>query len=361
MAEDRGEKTEQATPRRLEEAWKHGQFARSSEVQTVFVLLAGVMALFLAGPDVWQRLGLGVAGLLGHLHDVPVKPDSMQKFFIDGALLVAACVWPVVLAVVVAALLAGGIQSRFRTAPEALAINWDRVNPLAGFQRTFSVRSLIPTLIAFAKLAVVVVLSYQVIREIAEDPIFYTTVDVTRIGAFIASSSFKITLRIVFALVVLASIDYAYQFWRTQQDLMMTKEEVKEEAKNQEGDPKIKAAQRRRRQHLTQRKMLAEVPQADVVVTNPTHLAIALRYDARSMRAPRVVAKGARLNAQRIREIARQHQVPVIENKPLARLLFKHARVGGEIPAQLYAAVAEILAYVYRINAYRYYREQQTR
>ncbi|HXG48066.1 MAG TPA: EscU/YscU/HrcU family type III secretion system export apparatus switch protein, partial [Methylomirabilota bacterium] len=204
-------------------------------------------------------------------------------------------------------------------------------------------------------------LSYQVIREIVQDPIFYTTVDVTRIGDFIASSSFKITLRIVFALVVLASIDYGYQLWRTQQDLMMTKEEVKEEAKNQEGDPRIKAAQRRRRQQLTQRKMLAEVPKADVVVTNPTHLAIALRYDARSMRAPRVVAKGARLNAQRIREIARQHQVPVIENKPLARLLFKHARLGGEIPAQLYAAVAEILAYVYRINAYRYYREQQTR
>ncbi|HXG47630.1 MAG TPA: EscU/YscU/HrcU family type III secretion system export apparatus switch protein, partial [Methylomirabilota bacterium] len=164
MAEDRGEKTEQATPRRLEEAWKHGQFARSSEVQTVFVLLAGVMALYLVGPDVWQRLGLGMAGLLGHLHDIPVKLDSMQRFCIDGALLVAACAGPVVLAVVVAALLAGGIQSRFRTAPEALAVTWDRVNPLAGLQRIFSIRSIVPTLIAFAKLAVVVVLSYQVIR-----------------------------------------------------------------------------------------------------------------------------------------------------------------------------------------------------
>jgi flagellar biosynthetic protein FlhB len=185
-------------------------------------------------------------------------------------------------------------------------------------------------------------------------------VDVSRVGAFIANSSFNIVLRIIFALLVLAAADYGYQFWRTQRDLMMTKEELVEEAKNQEGNPRVKAA-RRRRQSATQRRMLAEVPRADVIVANPTHLAVALRYDPKAMRAPRVVAKGARLNALRIREVAQQHQVPIVENKPLARLLFKHARIGGEIPAQLYAAVAEILAYVYRVNAYRYYREQQQR
>jgi flagellar biosynthetic protein FlhB len=139
---------------------------------------------------------------------------------------------------------------------------------------------------------------------------------------------------------------------------MMSKEEVKDELKNQEGDPKMKARLRRRRQAVSYRKMLAEVPRADVVVTNPTHLAVALRYDRKSMGAPRIVAKGSRLNALRIREIARQHQIPIIENKPLARLMFKYGKVGGEIPAQLYVAVAEILAYVYRTNAYRYYREQ---
>jgi flagellar biosynthetic protein FlhB len=217
----------------------------------------------------------------------------------------------------------------------------------------------VPTAVAFFKLVVVVALSYNVIRTIAQDPIFYTTVDVTRVGTFIADASYRIVMRIIFALVVLAAADYGYQFWRTQRDLMMTKEEVLEEAKNQEGNPRVKAARRRRRQNITQRQMLAQVPKADVIVTNPTHLAVALRYDARAMRAPKVVAKGARLNALRIREIARQHQIPIIENKPLARLLFKHGRPGGEIPAQLYAAVAEILAYVYRVNAYRYYREQQ--
>jgi flagellar biosynthetic protein FlhB len=127
--------------------------------------------------------------------------------------------------------------------------------------------------------------------------------------------------------------------------------------KNTEGNPQVKAARRRRRT-VSKAKMLAEVPKADVVVTNPTHLAVALRYDRKTMKAPRVVAKGIRLNAERIREIAKQHQVPVLENKPLARLLFKHGRVGGEIPASLYAAVAEVLAWVYRVNRYRYYAEQ---
>jgi flagellar biosynthetic protein FlhB len=139
---------------------------------------------------------------------------------------------------------------------------------------------------------------------------------------------------------------------------MMTREEVKDEVKNQEGDPKVKVRMKTRRRAITQRKMMAEVPKADVIVTNPTHLAIALRYDRKTMGAPRIVAKGSRLNALRIREIAAQHQIPIIENKPLARMMFKYGRVGGEIPAQLYVAVAEILAYVYRTNAYRYYREQ---
>jgi len=135
------------------------------------------------------------------------------------------------------------------------------------------------------------------------------------------------------------------------------KEELKEEMKNTEGNQQIKAA-RRRRKGISKKKMLADIPTADVIVTNPTHIAIALRYDRKTMRAPRVVAKGIRLNAQRIRELAQQHHVPIIENKPLARMLFKHARVGGEVPASLYAAVAEVLAWVYRVNRYRYYAEQ---
>lgn len=356
--EPRGDKTEQATPRRLEEAWKKGQFARSSEIQTVFVLLGAVVAMAFTGSEVWQALGNLMASSLRHLHDRPLKTDGLQGFLLDTLLVGGTCVWPVLAATVVGGMLASGLQSRFRTTPDALEPNWSRVNPANGFRRLFSLRSAAPAAISMVKLAVILTLSYHVIAAILQDPIFYSAVDVARIGSFLAGASMKLILRIGFALVVLAAIDYGYQLWRTSQDLMMTRDELKDEVKNQEGDPKLKARQRSRRRQISQRRMLAEVPKADVVVTNPTHLAIALRYDRKTMKAPRIVAKGARLNALRIREIARQHQVPILENKPLARIMFKYGRVNGEIPAQLYVAVAEILAYVYRTNAYRYYREQ---
>jgi flagellar biosynthetic protein FlhB len=227
-----------------------------------------------------------------------------------------------------------------------------------GFKRLFSLRSTVSTGLGIVKLGVVIALSYNVIQKILTDPIFYSSVGVARIAAFMADSSFRIILQVGVSLIVLAAIDYSYKFWQTNEDLKMTKQEVKEETKSTEGDPAIKARLRRRRQTMSKRKMLAEVPKADVVVVNPTHIAIALRYDRKTMKAPKIVAKGIRLNALQIRQIAEEHQVPVIENQPLARLMFKYGRVGGEIPAQLYAAVAEILAWVYRVNAYRYYREQ---
>jgi len=189
------------------------------------------------------------------------------------------------------------------------------------------------------------------------DPIFYSVVDMARIAGFIADSATKIVLRITLALAAIAAIDYTYQYWRNHNELMMTREEVKDELKNSEGNPQVRSQMRRRRQRYTKRKMLLEVAKADVIVTNPTHLAIALRYDPRTMKAPRIIAKGARLNALRIREIAQEHHIPILENKPLARMLFKHGKVGGEVPAQLYSAVAEVLAWVYRTNPYRYYMQ----
>jgi flagellar biosynthetic protein FlhB len=194
------------------------------------------------------------------------------------------------------------------------------------------------------------------VKEVLHDPVFTSSVSLTRFGEFLAASSLKIALRVLLAVAVIAAADYGYQFWRNQRDLMMTKQEVKDEMKSTEGNPQVKA-RRRRALGRTKRRMLADVPNADVVVTNPTHIAVALRYDRKTMQAPRIVAKGIRKNAEQIRELARQHGVPIIENKPLARLMFKYGKVGREIPAQLYAAVAEVLAYVYRTNPYRYYAE----
>ena len=358
MSEQTGEKTEQPTQRRLDEAWAHGQFARSQEIQTVFVLGGGFMALMFSGRDTWQLLVKMMGGTLGHLHELPLAPSALQGYLLKSFWVVAQCVWPVLAGTAIAGLLAGGLQSRFRTASEALQLNWARINPMEGLKRIFSINSGQTTVIGLLKLIVILALTYNVIARVLKDPIFLSPVSLSRISEFMASSSTKIVMRILFALGVVAALDYGYQFWKTSQDLMMTREELKDEVKNSEGNQQVKGQMRRRRQGMSKRKMLQDVPKADVVVTNPTHLAIALRYDRRTMRAPKVVAKGSRLNALQIREIAKQHQVPIIENKPLARLMFKHARVGEEIPAALYAAVAEVLAWVYRVNAYRYYREQ---
>ncbi|HAM73205.1 MAG TPA: hypothetical protein DCM86_16335 [Verrucomicrobiales bacterium] len=358
MAEDRGEKTEQPTQRRMDEALRRGEIPISSEVQTGVVLIALLTGLWVGGRDLWKGLTLSLTGILGHLHEFNITTEGLQHDAVRAVLCAAGLISPLVLAIALGGLLAGGLQSRFQTFSEALRTDWERVNPMAGFSRLFSMRSAVPTSIAIVKLTVVIALTYGQVRKVLEDPIFSSAVNAARIAEFLTETALGIILRVTFALCVIASADYGYQFWRNRQDLMMTREEVEEEQKSTEGNPQVKAAMRRRRQKTNQRKMLQDVPTADVVVTNPTHLAVALRYDRKTMRAPMVVAKGSRLNALRIREIARKHQVPVIENKPLARMLFRHARVGGEIPAQFYAAVAELLAYVYRVNRYRYYTER---
>lgn len=342
----------------MEEALNRGQFPRSAEVQTAFVIMAGMLAMMFSGKECWRQLATAFALMLGHLHDVPLSLNVMQGYAITGALVLAKCAGPIVLATLVGGLVAGGIQNRFRTASEALTPNWERLNPVSGVQRLLSMRSAVPTVLGIIKLTVIVMLSYSVVKNVLSDPIFFTAVSPARIAQFLAESSMKITVRVGVVLMLIAAVDYAYQFWQTNRDLMMTKQELKDEVKSNEGNPQIKAFLRKKRNRLTVRKMLAEVPKADVIVTNPTHLAIALRYDRKTMRAPKIIAKGARLNALRIREIAREHQVPIVENKPLARLMYKYGRVDGEIPAQLYAAVAEVLAWVYRVNRYRYYAER---
>jgi len=356
MSEHSGDKTEQATPKKLEEAIKKGQIARSAEVQTVFVLLFALAALTFTGKDTWRQFVAAIVMTFGHLHDTDLTANALQGYAVRGALVFLRCAGPVVLATALGGLLAGGIQNKFQTASEVLTPDWNRVNPVEGFKRIFSMRSAPTTGIAIVKLLFIIALTYNEVLKVLHDPIFTTSVNVPRMAQFLADVCLRIFLRVSLALIVIAAADYGYQWWRTNRDLMMTKQEVKEEAKNTEGNPQVKAARRRRRAQ-SKAKQLAEVPKADVIVTNPTHIAVALRYDRKTMRAPKIVAKGIRLNAQKIREIAQQYQIPIIENKPLARSLFKHGRIGGEIPAQFYSAVAEVLAWVYRVNRYRYYTQ----
>ena len=359
MSEQTGEKTEQPTPRKLEEAQKKGQIARSTEVQTVFVLLGVVCALSFTGSEMWRMLTGATARVLGHLHDTPLSLNTLQGHAWLGALLFLQCTAPIVFAAMLGGLLAGGIQNRFSISSEAFGIHWERLNPVDGFKRVFSGRSAVPTIVAVFKLLLICVLTYKTVKEVIGDPVFTSSVSLPAFTGFLAAASLKIAFRLLLALGVIAAADYGYQFWQTHQDLMMTRDELKEEAKNSEGNPQIKS-RRRRMFGRSKRQMLADVATADVVITNPTHIAIALRYDRQSMQAPRLVAKGVRHNAEQIREMARQSNVPIVENKPLARLMFKYGKVGREIPAQLYAAVAEVLAYVYRMNPYRYYSQACT-
>jgi flagellar biosynthetic protein FlhB len=356
MPEHAGEKTEQATPRKLEEAQRHGQIARSADVQTAFVLLGAVCALSFTGRETWGTMCIALSSVLGHLHDTPLSATALQGYAWRGTLVFLQCAAPVVLAAVFCGLLAGGVQNRFSTASEALGFHWERLNPAEGFKRVFSGRSAVPTLVALCKFILIFSLTYTVIQEVMRDPVFTTSVSLPRYVEFLAQSALKICLRVLLAVAVIAAADYGYQFWRTHKDLMMTREEIKEEMKSTEGNQQVKTMRRKLR-IMSKRKMLAQVPKADVVVTNPTHIAIALRYDRKTMQAPRVVAKGIRKNAEQIRDLARAHGVPIVENKPLARLMWKYGKAGREIPAQLYAAVAEVLAYVYRTNPYRYYAD----
>lgn len=355
MSEDAGEKTEAPSAKKLREAADRGDIARSPDMESVAVLFAGLGALKAFGPTMWSQFSDCMTGIASHLHEVSITSDSLPGQTAQAMLTVSGCAAPVVMAVATTGAAVSAAQNQFNIASEALSFNLDRLNPLNGFKRIASVQGLVPAMSALIKLGVIGGFAWSEVQTLLQDPILYTSGDLLRIGRFLMGAAESLASRILVALAVIAGADYGYQFWSRYRKLMMTKEEVKEETKSSEGNPQVRAQLRRRRRARTQRQMLQDVPKADVVVTNPTHIAVALRYDRKSMKAPMIVAKGTRLNALRIREIATQHQVPIVENKPLARLMFKHGRVGGEIPVQLFAAVAEILAFVYRTNRYRYY------
>jgi flagellar biosynthetic protein FlhB len=356
MSEESGEKTEQPTAKKLEEAIKHGQIARSPEVQTVFVILAGMTAIRSYGMEMWDHFTFVFTAVLGHLHEIDLGFDALPDLALKSSLMIVTCVAPVVAATAGAGLLAGVLQNRFQTASEALTPNWARLNPVSGFGRIFSAKAAVPALISLLKLGVIGMFSWSQVRAVLDDPIFHTAVDTKRVATFLADTAHGIAVRVLMTMAVIAACDYAYQLWKTKKDLMMTKQEVKDESKQSESNPHVKGEMRKRRLKMKSfRAQLADVPKADVIVTNPTHIAIALHYDRETMKAPKIVAKARGFNAGRIRELAREHQIPILENKPLARMMYKYGRVDGEVPVQLYAAVAEILAYVYRVNRYRYH------
>ncbi len=352
MAQDTGmEKTEKATPRKRRKAREKGQVAQSREIPSVMILLAGLGVFYFYGQSMFGQLGSVVRSGLGAglLTDMESIGDAQRlASWCLGRFL--GLLVPVILPVLVVGIVANIAQFGFLLRQDFLIPDLKKPFSVGNLKRLVSLRSLVELLKSILKLSFVGWIAYWVVRgELSRIPPLVQS-DVPGIMGYLAATSFKITFFVCLGLIVLAALDFAYQKWQHEKELRMTKQEVKEERKQADGDPKIKARIRRIQMEMATRRMMEMVPKADVVVTNPTHFAVALRFEAATMDAPTVVAKGADHMAARIREVAMEHDVPIVENKPLARSLYGSTEIGDAIPVDLYKSVAEVLAYVYRLK-----------
>ncbi len=285
---------------------------------------------------------------LGTLQFNTVNDARVFSLEIMGRLL--AILIPFLLPLAIFGLVANILQVGFKMSTEAIAPKLNKLNPISGIKRFVSLKSLVELAKSILKLLFIGTIAYLLVKSDLDAFSLLIHQEVSQILVFIARVSLKIAFFVCLALIVLAVLDFLYQRWQHEKDLKMTKQEVKDEQKQTFGDPKVKSRIRSMQLEMARRRMMEAVPEADVVITNPTHLAIAIKFNAEEMMAPVVLAKGAGHVAQRIKEIASEHQVPRVEDKPLAQALFKMVELGDYIPAELYRAVAEVLAYVYRLK-----------
>ncbi len=354
--EDKDQKTEEPTAKRLEEALKEGQFAKAPEIQMTFMMVAAFFVLLFYATSVAQQFRDFAVSIFSHIGDIEVAPENVTQWFNTLYKLVIQLVAPIMMACTGASMFAGGLQSGFRLTPKVLAWKPERLNPVKGFQNQFAKQKLADFLVEFMKFAAVLLIVINGIYVLIEDPIFHHPVTPHYVLQFIHKIFLVIFIRLIVALAIIAFINYLFQKQKTRSMLKMTKQEVKDERKSAEGDPMVKGRQRQLARSLMQRQMLDAVPNADVVVTNPTHFAVALKYDRDEDEAPVILAKGQNLFAKRIKAIAKEHEVPMIENKPVAQMLFKMGKVGNSIPYELYQVVAEILASVYKTHRYYFHK-----
>lgn len=352
MADDSiQEKTEPATPHRREEARKKGQVARSTELNSFAVLFLGTLFLLFAAPSMTRDLALLLRELLGNVGAAPGSATQYVHTLTQIGLRVLVILAPLFLMVMAVAIVVNGAQVGFRVAPEALQPKFEKFNMAKGFKRLFSRRSLVELIRDVLKLTIIGTVAWFAVRAEMDGFISLSESDTSAILSFTGWAVFRVGVKIVIALLALALGDFAFQKWDFERSIRMTRHEIKEEFRQQEGSPQMRSRIRQVQRELARMRMAREVPKADVVITNPTTLACALKYDPETMGAPVLVAKGARLLAEKIKEIALAANVPVVENKPLARALYASVEIGSPIPADLYKAAAEVLAYVYRLRA----------
>lgn len=344
------DKTEPATPRRREEARDEGRVAKSADINSAIVLLVSLLLLRVAGPYLLQGFMSVARDTFSSLHHRQLGMDTVPTLAATYAIRCAWLCLPVAAGVGAVALASNVLQVGLRVTPKAIAPDWNRMDPLKGLTRLVSWRSLVELVKSTAKIGVVAYFVYSFLRSEYPAVLDLCGMPPVAIGGAVAGLCWRLLVRGCAAMLVIGILDYMYQRLSFDQSLRMTKQEVKEEFKRSEGDPHVKARLRQRQLEISRRRMMHDVARADVVVTNPTHVAVALRYAAAEMAAPMVVAKGQRLLAERIKSVAEAHGVPIVENPPLARLLYKTAEIGQQIPEELYQAVAEILAFVYQLS-----------
>ena len=351
-----GEKTEEPTAKKLSDARKEGQVAKSKEIGNAFVMLS----LFLM-----MKLYLGIIGnrfigcfhsVYGHfadtirMYDGQVPSASIQALIRGMMLQIGIIVLPVFAVGVVVVFICDIVQVKWRPTTKPLKPKFSKLNPVSGFKKFLSLNSLVELVKSALKLAVVGYVVYKyIVKELGQVFILYN-ISLNQAIGLIGKIVTDLGIRIAVIYMLIAFLDYVYQKRKFKKDMKMTKQEVKDEYKNQEGDPQIKGKQKQKMREASMRRMMQQLPQADVVITNPTHYAVAIKYDPELYDAPYVIAKGADYLAQKIRETAKENHIEIVENKPLARMLYANVDVGSVVPPELYQAVAEVLAFVYHLQ-----------
>ncbi len=353
MAEESDlEKTEPASPRRLEKAREDGQVARSRELVTFVMLTTGIGGLWVMGDMMEGHFSSALHNGLQFERASAFDASHMMMQAGTAVLHALQALMPLLAMMLVAALVAPMMLGGWLFSTQSLAPNFSKMDPLAGIGRMFSANALAELLKTIVKSLLVGGIAWWVISgnlasimALMSEPVHAALPHTLKIVAMSCAS-------IVASLLLVVAIDVPYQLWSHFRKLRMSREDVKKEHKESDGDPLVKAQIRRQQQQMAKRRMMAEVPKADIIVTNPTHFAVALKYSDKDMRAPRVVAKGTDLVALRIRTLAEENRIPVLEAPPLTRALYRHTRLGAEIPVALYAAVAEVLAWAYQLHRY---------
>jgi len=354
MAEEAGEKTEEPTPHRLREAREKGQIAKSKEITTALLLIFSYLLFRYTGEYVWNNLTNMAKMIFTQIPNTGEFSFSFAGYILLlGLQGLALCVAPIFGLTVFVAFAAEALQTGFLFSADPLTPRLERISPAEGFKRMFSLQGFVELIKSIIKILIV----FWIMWGAVKDDITYIVVlvngqpwDAVVLGGEIA---YRVAFRVGLFYVAIAFLDYLYKRWEYMRGLKMTKQEIKEEYKRLEGDPMIKQRMRELQRQVAYQRMMAAVPQADVVVTNPTHIAVALKYEAPKMKSPTVLAKGERKAAEEIKRIADSSYVPIVENEPLARSIYRTTDIGKQIPAQLYQAVAEILAYVYKVKKNR--------